>query len=138
MSTFWAQIIGKGSVGFFIGFTVIAYVAAFASTLIAASNRNIADPNSPVKFSWNYLFAANLLKFIANILLIPIFILLTYKYASEQWMLLLSVGIGAGVDQLAALFKKIGVLTTNKLGATVASKIDDTPTVNAINAANKT
>lgn len=127
---FWHTVVGNGPIGAFLGFLFIGYICAVISLLIEASTRNIGSDNTPVKFSVRFLMAANLLRLIANLLLIPVFIRLTYEYVDPKWMLFLSIGIGAGVDVLAMIFKNIGVLTTNKLAAKVAEKLAPTdPTI---------
>lgn len=120
---FWSVVAGKGPIGFFLGYIAICYVCAFASMLIELANRDVSSPNTPVKISWRFFTFANLARIIANILLIPIFIRLVYQYLDPTWMILLSIGIGAGVDRLAMLFKKIGVLSTDKLASKVAEKL---------------
>lgn len=127
---FWSVIAGKGPIGFFLGYIAICYVCAFASMLIELANRDVTSANTPIKVSWKFFTVANLARIIANVLLIPIFIRLVYQYLDPTWMILLSIGIGAGVDRLAMLFKKIGVLSTDKLAAKVADKLaPDQPTV---------
>ncbi len=127
---FWHTLIGNGSIGAFLGFMVIGYICAMVSLLIEASTRSLSSTNTPVKFSWHFLWASNLLRLIANLLLIPIVIRLVYEYVDAKWMLFLAIGIGAGVDGLAMIFKNIGLLTTNKLAAKVAEKLAPTdPTI---------
>lgn len=120
---FWHVLIGNGSLGSFLGYLVIAYICAAVSVLIETQSRDITSTNTPVNFSWKFLWAANLKRFIANFLLIPITIRLVYEYIPGTWMLLMSIGIGAGVDRLALWFKNLGILTTNKLAAKVAEKL---------------
>jgi len=120
---FWHTVVGSGPVGAFLGFMFIGYICAMVSLLIETNTRDISSANTPVKFSLKFLWAANVKRLIANLLLIPVFIRLTYEYVDPKWMLFISIGIGAGVDVLAMIFKNIGVLTTNKLAAKVAEKL---------------
>lgn len=120
---FWHTLVGNGPIGSFFGFMVIGYICALVSLLIETSTRDISSANTPVKFSLKFLWAANVKRLIANLLLVPVFIRLTYEYVDPKWMLFISIGIGAGVDVLAMIFKNIGVLTTNKLAAKVAEKL---------------
>jgi hypothetical protein len=121
---FISVLLGKGPVGFFLGYVVIAVICAAISVLIEVSKRDVNSLNTPVKFSYRFMILHNLLRFIVNFLLIPIAVRLIYEYLPVPWMLLASVGIGAGVDRLALLFKNIGVLTTNKLASKLTDKID--------------
>lgn len=123
---FWHVIIGNGSTGAFLGYVVVAIVCAAVSVLIEASNRDLSSSNSPVKFSWKFLWAANAGRFIANFLCIPIAIRLIYEYAGAEVMLFLSIGIGFGVDRLGMLLKNAGILTTNRLAKQVADKLSAT------------
>jgi hypothetical protein len=121
---FASVLFGKGPLGFFLGYVVIAIICAFISLLIEANNRDVNSANTPIKFSWEFLFAHNLNRIIVNFLLIPIVVRLVYEYVPPQWMLLITVGIGAGADRLTLLFKKLGILTTDKLASKVADKIN--------------
>lgn len=127
---FWSVIAGKGPIGFFLGYIAICYVCAFASMLIEMANRDVTSANTPIKVSWKFFTVANLLRIITNILLIPIAIRAIYEYIPPVGMLFVSIGVGAGADRLAMLFKKLGVLTTDKLAAKVADKLaPEQPTV---------
>lgn len=121
---FWKVIIGNAPLGSLLGYIVVAYICAGVSILIEASNRNITSANTPIKFSWQFLIAANIPRILANFMLIPIFIRLIFEYISNPtWMLFVAIGIGAGVDRLAMLFKNIGVLTSDKIAKGVADKL---------------
>ena len=120
---FWKVILGKGTAGAFLAFTVIALVCVAISVLIEVSKRDVASPNSPVKFSWKFMLAANLPRFVANILAIPICIRLTYEYVDPKWMVLLSVVIGIMVDQLANWLKNLGILTANKITEKIKDQV---------------
>lgn len=120
---FWHTLVGPGPVGAFLAFCIIAFVCALVSILIGASNRELSSNNTPVKFSWRFLLAANLLRIVANFLLIPIFIRLLYENFGPTAMMFWAVGIGFGVDGLAAIAKNMGLLTTNKLAANIAKQV---------------
>jgi hypothetical protein len=127
---FWHVIAGSGPLGAFLGYIVIAFICADVSLLIEASNRNLSSKNTPVKFSWSFLVAANIPRLIANFLCIPIVIRLCYEYIDMKWMIFLSIGIGFAVDRLGMLLKNVGVLTSNKLAQGVADKLAPTdPTI---------
>lgn len=127
---FWHVLIGNGSAGAFLGFAVIAFICAGVSVLIESTNRDLASKNTPVKFSWAFLMADNVKRFVANTLLIPIAVRLIYQYVPPEAMLLLSCGIGFGVDRLALMAKNLGLLTTNKLANSITTKLSATdPTI---------
>ena len=121
---FTSVLFGKGPLGIYFGFVTIALICAVISLLIEAVNRDVNSPNTPSKWSTKFLIAHNILRIIINLLLIPICIRLIYEYIPMEWMLLMSVGIGAGSDRLMLLFKNLGILTTNKLASKVADKIN--------------
>jgi hypothetical protein len=121
---FFSVLIGPGGPGFFFGYVVIAFICAFAIIFIDLSNRDVKSTRTPEKLSVRFWFADNLARFIANILLVPITIRLCYEYVSPTWMLFLSAGIGFGVEGLAMLAKKFGILTTNKLAERMTTKIN--------------
>lgn len=123
---FISVLLGKGPIGFFLGYVVIALICAGISLLIEAVNRDLNSPNTPQKWSNKFLIMHNLLRILINFLLVPIVIRLIYEYIPPVWMLFASVGIGAGSDRLALLFKNLGVLTTNKLAQKVADKVNNT------------
>lgn len=127
---FWSIVVGKGPLGYFLGYLAICYVAAFASLLWSIANRDVTSPNTPVTVSWKFFSISNLARILMNILLIPIFIRLVYQYFDPVWMMLMSVGIGAGVDRLGPLFKKLGIFTTDQAANKFMQKIaPDQPTV---------
>lgn len=123
---FWKVLIGNGGAGNLLGYIVIAYICAAAFIFVEASTRNVASVGPPVKWSWRFLGADNLARIIADVLLIPITVRLVYQYLPATGMLLLTCGIGFGVDGLALVAKNLGMLTTNKLAQTVADKLAST------------
>jgi ethanolamine transporter EutH len=123
---FVSVLLGKGPAGLFFGLVTIAIICAIISLLIEVNNRDVNSANTPIKFSYKFMLAHNLLRIIISFLLVPITIRLTYEYIPNAWMLFVSVGIGAGADRLALLFKNIGILTTNKLASKVADKVNNT------------
>jgi hypothetical protein len=120
---FWNIILGNGSLGAFLAYLVIAYVSAIVSLLLEASKRDIASSNTPVKFSYRFLFAANTKRLIANFLAVPLLIRLVYEYGEMKWMILVAITIGVIIDRAAMWLKNIGVLTSNKAAARVAQQI---------------
>lgn len=129
-SDFWTVVIGPGPTGFFFGFLVVAYVAGAVSLLLDASNRDIASTNTPVKFSWSFLWAANWKRIFANILAVPLLIRILYPNIGLEIMLITSVGVGAVIDRAAMWLKNLGVLASNKAANRVAQKLEpDQPIV---------
>jgi hypothetical protein len=120
---FWKIILGGGTAGAFLAYVAIAFVCVVISVLIDVSKRDVASPNSPVKFSWKFMLAANLPRFVANILAIPILIRLIYEYVDPKWMVLLAVVIGIMVDQLANWLKNLGILTANKITEKIKDQV---------------
>src|SRR5215471_11034412 len=109
-SDFYNFTVGRGPLGLFLGCLFVAYLCALISMLIDLANRDVTNPNSPVKTSWRFFSVNNLLRILANILLIPIFIRIIYVYISpDNTILLFAVcaGIGAGADRLALIFKRL-------------------------------
>lgn len=122
---FWSVIIGAGSAGAFLAYIVIAFFAAFASLIHEASHRDISSATTPVKFSWSFLFAANLWRLISNLLAIPLLIRLVYEYIDMKWMILLSIAIGLLIDRAFMILKNIGVLASDKFASRIAGKISN-------------
>lgn len=120
---FWHTLLGGGSLGTFLAYVVIAYICAGVIILAGATRRNVASAATPVKFSLRFLLADNLLRMVANFLLIPIAIRVTYDRVDSQWAVFVSMGIGFGVDGLALLAKNMGLLTTNFLANKIAAKL---------------
>lgn len=121
---FFSVLIGPGGAGFFFGYVVIAFICAFVIIFIDLSNRDVKSSRTPEKLSLRFWLADNLARLFANLLLVPIAIRLCYEYVSPTWMLFLSAGIGFGVEGLAKLAKKFGILTTNKLAERMTTKIN--------------
>lgn len=123
---FMSTLIGKGPIGLFCALVVISLICALVSLLIEVNNRDVNSTNTPVKFSYRFMLAHNILRILISFLLVPIFVRVCYEWVPMPWVLLVVIGIGAGSDRLALLFKNIGVLTTNKLASKVADKINNT------------
>lgn len=122
---FWQVILGNGSLGAFLAYLVIAYFAAAASLIHEASNRDISSANTPVKFSWSFLFAANLWRLVSNFLAIPLLIRLAYEYIDGTWMILLAIATGLLIDRAFMILKNIGVLASDKFASRIANKISN-------------
>lgn len=120
---FWNVILGNGSLGAFLAYLVISYFAAGASLLFEASNRDIASPNTPAKWSTKFLLASNMLRLIANFLTIPLLIRLEYEYIDMKWMILLVIAQGVLFDRAFMVLKNIGVLTSDKFASKIAEKV---------------
>jgi hypothetical protein len=123
---FWHILIGNSSPGTFWGLVVIAYICAGVIVLVEASNRDISSSATPIKFSWRFLLADNLLRFITSILLIPIAVRATYERVGGEWALFMAMGVGFGVDSLALLAKNMGLLTTKWLSNKMVAKLSAT------------
>jgi len=122
---FWRVILGNGSLGAFLAYLVIAYFAASASLLFEASNRDIASPNTPVKWSTKFLLASNLYRLIANFLAIPLIIRLVYEYLDMKWMILVAIASGLLIDRAFMTLKNVGVLASDRFASKFASKISN-------------
>jgi hypothetical protein len=120
---FWHVILGNGTLGAFLAYLVIAYFAAAASLIHEASHRDIASTNTPHKFSWSFLFAANVWRLVSNFLAIPLLIRLVYEYVGMTWMILFSIAFGLVIDRAFMILKNIGVLTSDTFAAKIADKI---------------
>ncbi|HEY4207970.1 MAG TPA: hypothetical protein VGM31_14200 [Puia sp.] len=120
---FWKVLLGSGTLGAFLAYMLIAFICVVVSVLIDISSRDVASTHSPVKFSWNFALTANLARFMANILCVPICIRLVYEYVDPKWMLFLAVVIGILVDRLALWLKNIGILTFDKLTEKIKNRV---------------
>lgn len=120
---FWQTILGNGSLGAFLAYLVIAYFAAMASLLFEASNRDIPSDNTPKKWSTKFLFAANWLRLLANLLAIPLLIRMEYEYIDMKWMILIVIAEGVLIDRAFMFLKNIGVLTSDKFASKIADKV---------------
>jgi hypothetical protein len=120
---FWNVLIGNGSLGAFLAYLVIAYFAATASLLFEASNRDISSLNTPVKWSTKFLFAANWLRLLANLLAIPLLIRMEYEYIDMKWMILIVIAEGILIDRAFMVLKNIGVLASDKFASRVADNV---------------
>lgn len=123
---FWNIILGNGSAGAFMAYLVIAYFAASASLIHEAGNRDIASDNTPKKWSWEFLAAHNVLRLLANFLVIPLFIRMEYEYIDMKWMIFVDIVQGIVIDRLFMLLKNIGILTSNKFASKIKEKISKT------------
>lgn len=122
---FWNILIGTGSLGSFLAYLVIAYIAAIMSLLIESNTRDLSSSNTPVKYSYRFLFSANINRLIANLLALPLLIRLGYDWVDMKWMIGLSIFAGAIVDRAAMLLKNIGILASQKAADRMAGKLKE-------------
>lgn len=122
---FWNVILGNGSLGAFLAYLVIAYFAAAASLIHEASNRDIASANTPIKWSWRFLFAANLWRLFANFMAIPLLIRMEYEYVDMKWMILLDIAQGILIDRAFMVLKNMGILASDRFASRIANKISN-------------
>lgn len=122
---FWHTLLGPGPVGMFLAFLVIAYFCALGSLIYEASTRDISSANTPNKWSWKFLWAANLNRVVANLMLIPVVIRLLYTKMGAEAMIGTSIGIGIAFDRIFMYLKNKGValFTNEKAAQKVADKI---------------
>jgi hypothetical protein len=120
---FWHVLLGNGSLGSFLAYLLISYFAAGASLLWEASTRNVASENSPVKWSTKFLFAANMLRLIANFLAIPLLIRLEYEYIDMKWMILIVIAEGILIDRAFMMLKNIGILANDKFATKISDQV---------------
>jgi hypothetical protein len=121
---FFSVLVGTNA-GFLCGYIVMAAICAMVIIFIDAAGRDVSSTRTPGKFSIRFWLADNLARVVANLLLIPIAIRLSYEYVPPVWMLALSCGIGFGVDGLALLAKNYGILTTKKLSEKMNNKLNN-------------
>lgn len=125
---FWSVLLGDDPVGFFLGYTALAYISAVGIILVMASQKYRDVPSTPEKWSWKYFLANNFGNFAACLFIVPIFIRVLIEFIDDpRWMLLLSIGIGFGFYKLAKLANNFGIWTTDKLSERIADKINSTP-----------
>lgn len=122
---FWNILIGTGSLGSFLAYLVIAYIAAIMSLLIESNTRDLSSSNTPVKYSYRFLFSANINRLIANLLALPLLIRLGYDWVDMKWMIGLSIFAGAIVDRAAMLLKNAGILASQKAADRIAGKLKE-------------
>jgi hypothetical protein len=112
------------SPGFLAGYIVVAFVCALVIVFFDISRRNVTSVRTPEQLSIRFWLADNLFRVVANFLFIPILIRVFYEYPSAPWMLMISCGIGFGVDYLGMIAKNAGLLTTNKISQAMKEKIE--------------
>jgi len=121
---YYSVVIGAGPLGVFLGFLTIALFAALISIFQNIATRNVASP-SPVKWSTWYMLVDNCIRFLANILVIPLIIRVTYENVSFVWEFVIAVVAGVGVDRLALWLKNIGIFAMDKFTEQIKAKIND-------------
>lgn len=121
---FWSVLLGNDPVGFFLGYTALAYFASFGMILVMASQKYKNVTTSPEAWSWKYFWANNAGNFAACLFLVPIIIRVLNEFVEDpRWMLLLSIGVGFGFYRLAKLANDFGIWTTDKISEKIAEKI---------------
>lgn len=122
---YYSVVIGTGPIGIFLGFLTIAFFAALISILQNLATRNVASEATPVKWSTKFMLVDNAIRFLANILVIPLIIRISYESLSFVWEFVVAVVSGIGVDRLALWLKNIGVFAMDKFTEQIKAKISD-------------
>jgi hypothetical protein len=106
MSLFWHEILGKSDPGTLAAAFVFALIGHFIVLLAGTTLRNPTSPNSPVKFSWPYLFCDNAKRITYVILLI----IVALRFMPDLFgMPLTSFSgflVGSGLDSIALAIKQ--------------------------------
>ena len=109
------KIIGSNDLTSFLAAFIFALIGVALSLLWHATTRNQNSPNTPVKFSWNFLLSDNVKRIAAS--LITIFIAIRFypdlfgKPINEY----LAFGVGLGLDKISEVIKnKTNLLDVNR------------------------
>lgn len=123
---FWSVLVGTQPIGFFIGYTALAILAAFVISLYRAVNKYQEVSRSPDKWSWGYFLRDNIGNFVASVIFIPFFIRVEMEFITHPGlMILFTIGTGLGFMSLAKLANKWGLWTTSRLSKKFAEKIKE-------------
>lgn len=121
---FWKTLLGPLPPGFFLGYMAIAVFAAFGTILYMATQKYKNLDGTPAQWSWRYFIVNNSGNFIASLVVLPVFVrgLIEIK-GLQNFMVLVSIGLGLGFYKLAKLANNIGIWTTDKVSEKIAEKI---------------
>ncbi len=120
---FYNAFFGPVELGFFLAALLFAFMGAYVSLQWQVNKRDLASDNTPVKFSYKFLFAHQLGRIIANIFLLFFWVRFTVEYIPVPWSLFLCVGGGFGSDRLMMIAQRFGYLTTNKAAEKIKEQL---------------
>lgn len=110
MKEFQTLVFGDITIVQFLAMFLLAGLGAFLSLLMQTTNRKVLSTESPVHFSWSYLWCDNSKRVMTAVILIFIFIRFMPELIGAKPTSWLSICIGYGNDKLAQIFKKKGML----------------------------
>jgi hypothetical protein len=112
MKEFLDTLLGGQTAAHFFGLLFFAFFGALLSLLLQTTVRDIKSPESPIHFSWGFLFFDNWKRILTGVMLI----LLALRFTSELFGVTITefwaVVIGFGNDKIAQVVKD----KTNFLG----------------------
>lgn len=109
MEKFLEQMLGTNDVPTYLAWFLLAFIGAFTAILIRAKAKYKNSVDTPVKWSWSFLFHDNAINLLLGFLITFIFL----RFSSEAlgleptaWGALI---IGATNNELSLLFLKFGL-----------------------------
>lgn len=108
MNKFLEQMLGTTDVPTYLAWFVLAFIGAFTAILIRAKAKYKKSSDTPVKWSWSFLFHDNAINLLLGFLITFIFLRFsqeTLKVEPSAWIALL---VGATNNELSLLFVKFG------------------------------
>lgn len=109
MNKFLEQMLGTNDVPTYLAWFVFAFIGAFTAILIRAKAKYKNSSNTPVKWSWSFLFKDNAINLLLGFLVTFIFLRFsqeTLKVEPSAWIALL---VGATNNELSLLFLKFSL-----------------------------
>lgn len=103
-------LIGQGSVAYLLAAMIYAYIGAFVMLLLNTTKRDPLSANTPVKFSWSFLFSDNNKRIMATVILIFIFVRFGRDIIGAEVTMYVAFGIGLSCDRLAQFLKDKKIL----------------------------
>ncbi len=120
MKDFLEALLGNASFGQFAAGLLFAFLTAFAMLMYRTTKRDVSSPNTPVDFSWKFLWKDNKFRIIANAILIILTIRFSQAWIGPEWATYSAVVVGLVSDKLGWLLE----LLSDKLSSIGKSKID--------------
>jgi hypothetical protein len=120
MKEFLQAIFGNASIPQFAASMVFAYLTAFAMLMYRTTKRDVNSANTPVQFSWGFLWSDNRFRIIANVILIFLAVRFNQAWIGPEWTTYAAVVIGLISDKLGWLLEML----SDKLSAIGKSKIE--------------
>lgn len=106
LSAFLERITGQDNPADFLYYIFFAFVGVTIMLLFQTTSREVNSVNTPMRFSWRFLWCDNTKRILLSVLLIYVSLRFTKTLLGFNLSEPYALGIGAGLDKISEILKE--------------------------------